>query len=533
MAREHLLNIIASNLAKLDGAATYSGTYGYIPPKGLFTSQLTNRPSKSWPKAQILITSTYEQAHNLTECLIQWKEMCGQYRNQYLLIADEGGDDLLYDHAGHLLAQGEELETALEALVSRLKVTPQGNMSQPLTPVTRNVQVSNRDRRFMQAMRTKPFILLAGISGTGKSRIVKQMAFDSCPDKDDLRADKTSPGNYCLIEVKPNWHDSSELLGYERTLSEGYHVTPFLRFIAKAMRYPDVPFFLCLDEMNLAPVEQYFAEYLSVLESRTHDADGITSEPLLKPDIFSAHPSLAKELAGPATAHDMDRTGSLFADETTASRRDTLADDLAAHGLRLPPNVIVVGTVNMDETTRQFSRKVIDRAMTIEMNISDGREEFDRFFSQEKTLAYGTDPLPANMFKAPYVSAANAMADMTDSDKTYLADKVPEMLADLNSALDNTPFKIAFRVQNELILFFNALRQDSPDMSAQGLLDIALDEIMVMKVLPRVEGDIDLLGEPVKALADYAKRYSLSRSAAKIDEMTKRLDRGQFTSFWP
>lgn len=86
-------------------------------------------------------------------------------------------------------------------------------------------------------------MLLAGISGTGKSRIVKQMAFESCPDIPALRSDKTAPGNYELIEVKPNWHDSSELLGYESEIGgPHYVVTPFVRFLVKAMRYPDVPF---------------------------------------------------------------------------------------------------------------------------------------------------------------------------------------------------------------------------------------------------------------------------------------------------
>lgn len=119
------------------------------------------------------------------------------------------------------------------------------------------------DKSYLRAMRTKPFLLLAGISGTGKSRIVKQMAFDSCPDNVVLRSDLTSPGNYCLIEVKPNWHDSTELLGYESKIGGAhYQLTPFVKFLAKALLHPETPFFVCLDEMNLAPVEQYFAEFL-------------------------------------------------------------------------------------------------------------------------------------------------------------------------------------------------------------------------------------------------------------------------------
>lgn len=151
-------------------------------------------------------------------------------------------------------------------------------------------------KAYLRAMRTKPFLLFAGISGTGKSRIVKQMAFDSCPDNNILRSDLTSPGNYCLIEVKPNWHDSTELLGYESKIEgKHYQLTPFVKFLAKAMLYPNVPFFVCLDEMNLAPVEQYFAEFLSVLESRTKIDGHIVSEPLIKADIFKNY-DLSKDL---------------------------------------------------------------------------------------------------------------------------------------------------------------------------------------------------------------------------------------------
>lgn len=145
-------------------------------------------------------------------------------------------------------------------------------------------------QHYLRAMRTKPFLLLAGISGTGKSRIVKQMAFDSCPNLPELRKDATTPGNYCLVEVKPNWHDSSELIGYASQIGHPhYEVTPFVRFLAKALLYEEqrVPFFVCLDEMNLAPVEQYFAEFLSVLESRKVVNGRITSEALIPADVFA------------------------------------------------------------------------------------------------------------------------------------------------------------------------------------------------------------------------------------------------------
>ncbi len=388
---------------------------------------------------------------------------------------------------------------------------------QDLSKAKTNYSPSALSTSYLTAMRTKPFLLLAGISGTGKSRIVKQMAFESCPDIPALRSDKTTPGNYELIEVKPNWHDSSELLGYESEIGgPHYVVTPFVRFLVKAMRYPDVPFFVCMDEMNLAPVEQYFAEFLSVLESRKLLSDGtITSEPLIKADIFSKY---ADQLH-----RDLDITDS----DTYKAVFDRLKND----GLRLPSNLIVIGTVNMDETTHQFSRKVIDRAMTIEMNIEDAETPFKNFFEGGDALHYYDNPQPKDLFLPKVVQAAEALSILDAEDASYLKENVPGLLHSLNSALNGTPFKIAYRVQNELILYFFSLREENPDEAAEALLAQAMDAILMMKVLPRIEGDEDLLDKPLKTLAQFTENYP--QASRKIAEMQERLPQAHFTSFWP
>lgn len=388
---------------------------------------------------------------------------------------------------------------------------------QDLSKAKTNYSPSALSTSYLTAMRTKPFLLLAGISGTGKSRIVKQMAFESCPDIPALRSDKTAPGNYELIEVKPNWHDSSELLGYESEIGgPHYVVTPFVRFLVKAMRYPDVPFFVCMDEMNLAPVEQYFAEFLSVLESRKLLSDGtITSEPLIKADIFSKY---ADQLH-----RDLDITDT----ETYKAVYDRLKND----GLRLPSNLIVVGTVNMDETTHQFSRKVIDRAMTIEMNIEDAETPFKNFFEGGDALHYYDNPQPKDLFLPKVVQASEALSILRAEDASYLKENVPGLLHSLNSALNGTPFKIAYRVQNELILYFFSLREENPDEAAEALLAQAMDAILMMKVLPRIEGDEDLLDKPLKTLAQFTENYP--QASRKIAEMQERLPQALFTSFWP
>ena len=445
---------------------------------------------------------------------------------RYLYGLDKNGfsirNFLIADHSYITFLKEDDDSITLRFTTESLNTTNQTNsIITERTGLTKTLSAAEDNTAnyedLLTAMRTKPFLLLAGISGTGKSRIVKQMAFESCPDIPALRSDKTAPGNYELIEVKPNWHDSSELLGYESEIGgPHYVVTPFVRFLVKSMRYPDVPFFVCMDEMNLAPVEQYFAEFLSVLESRKLLSDGtITSEPLIKADIFSKY---ADQLH-----RDLDITDT----DTYKAVYDRLKND----GLRLPSNLIVVGTVNMDETTHQFSRKVIDRAMTIEMNIEDAETPFVEFFDGKSVLEYKENPSGKDLFLPKVVQASEALSILSAEDASYLKENVPGLLHSLNSALNGTPFKIAYRVQNELILYFFSLREENPDETAEALLAQAIDAILMMKVLPRIEGDEDLLDKPLKTLAQFTENYP--QASRKIAEMQERLPQAHFTSFWP
>lgn len=390
------------------------------------------------------------------------------------------------------------------------------------------------DNSYLRAMRTKPFLLLAGISGTGKSRIVKQMAFDSCPDIDVLRSDLTAPGNYCLIEVKPNWHDSTELLGYESKIGgEHYQLTPFVKFLAKAMLYPTVPFFVCLDEMNLAPVEQYFAEFLSVLESRTKIDGHIISEPLIKADIFKKY-NLRKALfSNDNKETDYSQPHGTVEPEAPYGKEVEVYEFLEKYGLRIPENVVVIGTVNMDETTHQFSRKVIDRAMTIEMNLPDG-DPFMDFFDNSSELVYRSEPTSPSLYLATETKASDvvkALAENNAEKTDWLKSEVAAFLTELNTALDGTPFKVAYRVQNELMLYFYQLWLEDKDAKWRDNLNTACDQILMMKVLPRIEGDEELLEKPLERLAAFCEPYDNAKK--KIKEMTDRLGQSRFTSFWP
>lgn len=397
-----------------------------------------------------------------------------------------------------------------------------------------NFEGNNLSLDYLRAMRTKPFLLLAGISGTGKSRIVKKMAFDSCPDNNVLRSDLTAPGNYCLIEVKPNWHDSTELLGYESNIgTPHYQLTPFVKFLAKAMLYPNVPFFVCLDEMNLALVEQYFAEFLSVLESRTKIDGHIVSEPLIKADVFKTY-NLRKALfSAEKEKSEYSQAQGTVEPEPTYGKEAEVYDFLEKYGLRIPENVIVIGTVNMDETTHQFSRKVIDRAMTIEMNLPDG-DPFMDFFDNSSELVYRSEPASPSLYLATETKASdvvNALAEDNAEKTDWLKSEVASFLTGLNTALDGTPFKIAYRVQNELMLYFYQLWLEDKSLEWETILKIACDQILMMKVLPRIEGDEELLEKPLERLAVFCEQFVNAKK--KIKEMSERLGQSRFTSFWP
>ena len=424
---------------------------------------------------------------------------------------------------------------------------------------------------YVAALRTKPFLLLAGISGTGKSRIVREFAFKSCPEYLQDK-DGTTPGNYCMIEVKPNWHDSTELLGYYSRLGSkpGYHFTKFVKFLVKAKMHPNVPFFVCLDEMNLAPVEQYFAEILSILETRkvVKGEDGnktIKTEAIIDAEHFKA---LGKIGGFAPNFTDRDIYMKLYDIDTESNIDEAVGKrtDLTTEGLTLPDNVVIIGTVNMDDTTHQFSRKVIDRAMTIEMNGGNLRN----MFGGSKNLEY----LPnkeqqkwQNAFIRRYVTADEVLEAHSD-EAEELMDKLPSRLEEINKALKGTPFEVSYRVLNELTIMVGVMLDEGMDLD--DAIAQSVNNILLMKILPRIEGDAEMFAlsreYKTKVGVTYDNRLEWLKNIApdikepwtdaesdnndteekaeavkehqptakdKIQEMIDRLNNQEFTRFWP
>ena len=437
----------------------------------------------------------------------------------------------------------------------------------PQTPAS----TDNIQEMVISAIRTKPFLLIAGISGTGKSRIVRELAFKSCPkylqDKDG-----TTPGNYCMIEVKPNWHDSTELLGYYSNLNMSYQFKKFVKFLVKAKMNPDVPFFVCLDEMNLAPVEQYFAEILSVLETRKHpkkddgdeiDMRTIKTGAIIGSEFFERYTwkgENGQKMTRKEPMTDRDWYFEFFNQDTMSDGEKAQANKylktytLGKEGLTLPDNVVIIGTVNMDDTTHQFSRKVIDRAMTIEMNGGKLRN----MFGGSKALEYANEEEQEKWQKSFYQRYVNAdevllaHAEIAND----LIDKIPDKLETINKSLNGTPFEVSYRVQNELTIMVGVMLDDiSSDYQLDDVIDQALDRILLMKILPRIEGDSEMFAlkkyitvgdvtcknrlEWLRELSPNIKaeegddNNNRMTARMKIDEMIGRLNNQEFTRFWP
>lgn len=415
---------------------------------------------------------------------------------------------------------------------------------------------------YLTALRTKPFMLLAGISGTGKSRIVRKLAQATVTEElqkaegykgTDFANDRWtlhSPANFELIQVKPNWHNSMDVIGYLSNIPSPHYVfTPFIEFIVKAWQHPEVPFFLCLDEMNLAPVEEYFAEFLSAIESRSFEGEEYLTDPIIKP-FNSFGEDVAKTMVNTLFPN--------FTAGDTESAITKVIKHFRTKGLTLPKNLIVIGTVNMDETTFSFSRKVLDRAMSVEMN----EVNYDSFLTDTtdddlKAIVEAfeqNDDADLNALLVDRHIEAREIIDDLGDDARFTID----YLKRINALLEGTPFKLGYRAANEALIYLQASQEfGQTDRIA------ALDNFTLMKILSRIEGDETKLKitdseadkeriAKAEVNVDEAKQYGdlniltalrhiitnqlgeqdKLHSVKKIDSMLSQLKRDHFVSFW-
>lgn len=331
---------------------------------------------------------------------------------------------------------------------------------------------------FFLSLKTKPFVILSGISGTGKTKIVQWFA-------ESLGATEEN-GQFTLIPVRPDWSDSSDLLGYVNLQGE-FQERPLIKVLENADANPNRPYFVVLDEMNLARVEYYFSDFLSVIESRKWKDGKIVTSPVLPESIANKH-------------------------------------------ITIPSNVYIIGTVNMDETTHPLSKKVLDRANTIEFNTVN-LDYFNFLMDVEEKEA---EIASNRSLETEYLHLKECFKDNED-----LVRNISTILIEINKILESVGAQVGYRIRDE-ICFYMAYNEQGKLLS----FDESLDYQIYQKILPRLAGSDGRTEEVLKQLyvlcaneeydssnsdASYAK---YPRSANKLSHMLRRFEYDGFTSFW-
>jgi 5-methylcytosine-specific restriction endonuclease McrBC GTP-binding regulatory subunit McrB len=321
-----------------------------------------------------------------------------------------------------------------------------------------------------------------------------------------------------MIPVRPDWNDSSELLGYfdlNGDFIPGQLIPPLLM----ASREPTKPYFVCLDEMNLARVEHYFSDFLSIIESRRRDHGHIISDPIL-----------------PEAQLSKMKSNGLRSEATIALKQLCHAGG----PLGLPENLFVAGTVNMDETTQPFSRKVLDRAHTIEFTEIDLLQGMDEDVNAAEVPALDLE----QSFFTPEFTNLNDLLRM----HREKAIEIAGFVEDLNRFLSIGGFEVGYRVRDEAISF--AVYASQAELSA---VDVK-DAIVLQKILPRIQGSTPRVEKVLTSLMSELKGDSevpdpadpdLEQRLAKLhrDETASAVVRKiagmllvyreeNFTSFW-
>lgn len=361
---------------------------------------------------------------------------------------------------------------------------------------------------YVTALRTKPFVILAGISGTGKSKL-------------PALVQSHTGGKFRLIPVRPDWTDSSDVLGYcdlQGTFKPGL----VLSAADEARNEPHKHFACILDEMNLARVEQYFAEILSKIEDRRSSASGgFETDALLNANL-----------------------------QTVGDRWSQV---------NMPGNFALVGTVNMDETVHGFSRKVLDRAFTMELSDVElnawGNNEL---ISPAASVADQDWPVEAWF---PRALNLPMVAENLSEGEENAVQRVIDTLIQLNQYLAHAQLQIAYRSRDEIALFvLHALETRESFVTRSGEEVDSLDIAIQMKILPRIVGGSSAVRRLMLQLMGWArsgkplaedneagqmleqwdeegrpgalKKAAFPRTAAKLCLMWERLVNEGYTSFW-
>lgn len=281
--------------------------------------------------------------------------------------------------------------------------------------------------RFAASLLTKPFLILTGLSGSGKTKLAQAFSQWICNSKDQ----------YCIVPVGADWTNREPLLGYPNALSSAEYIKPdngALELLIRANKYPDEPHFLILDEMNLSHVERYFADFLSVMESKEEI------------NLYNG------------------------------SQRKSSDGSLIPHAISLNENLFLIGTVNIDETTYMFSPKVLDRANVIEFRVSTS--EISDFLENPKSVDLKLLERKGSNMTQSFLNLSQNQSFENDSTE------INDTLVGFFKELKKLGAEFGYRSANEIVRLINQLGVIDASLTINTKLDIAI----MQKLLPKLHG---------------------------------------------
>lgn len=312
--------------------------------------------------------------------------------------------------------------------------------------------------RFVSSLLTKPFVLLTGLSGSGKTKIAQSFVKWICEDESQFR----------IIPVGADWTNREPLLGYPNGLNPKEYVTPdsgVLNLIIEASKVgnEDKPYFLILDEMNLSHVERYFADFLSVMESDD------------KIKLYSG-----------------------------SARKDLKGNDVP-NEIFWSKNLFIIGTVNIDETTYMFSPKVLDRANTIEFRVDE--TNIRSFFDLPSKI-------DLSVLESKGASMAKNFLEISQDNLIDKDDEYSEILVKFFNELKKVGAEFGYRTAVEILLLIKKLNVIS-SISKDESIDIAV----MQKLLPKLHGSRSKISKVLDALILLCLKDGQTFSIAKSDEV--------------
>ncbi|MFB6076170.1 MAG: McrB family protein [Candidatus Aenigmatarchaeota archaeon] len=313
---------------------------------------------------------------------------------------------------------------------------------------------ANLVTRFISSLITKPFVILTGLSGSGKTKLAEAFSIWISRRKEQ----------YCMISVGADWTNRDSILGFPDALNPGNYIKPdngALDLILQAEKDSSNPYFLILDEMNMSHVERYFADFLSAMEST-------------------------------------DRTISLHPEGEAWEDCDVPAK------MRLPENLFIIGTVNIDETTYMFSPKVLDRANVIEFRVS--KSEMESYFNSSKELNM-------ELLRGKGASMGESFVEKAKTKK--LNDySVKDELIPFFEKLQDAGAEFGYRTASEISRFVKICSESAhEEMSRKEVVDAAI----MQKLLPKVHGSRNKIEKILKDLGQLCLKEKIEKEAFRED----------------